>query len=88
MKKFLAIAAGIAAFATVIPAYAQVTVDTPVGGVRIGEPPRHEDRVIVKEREPVLIERDVRGTRRDCDSVTVKERVPGATISSTTKECD
>ena len=88
MKKFLAIAAGVAAFATVIPAYAQVTVDTPVGGVRIGEPPRHEDRVIVKEREPVLIERDVRGTRRDCDSVTVKERVPGATISSTTKECD
>jgi len=88
MKKFLAIAAGITALATVIPAYAQVTVDTPVGGVRIGEPPRHEDRVIVKEREPVLIERDVRGTRRDCDSVTVKERVPGATISSTTKECD
>ena len=88
MKKLLAIAAATAAFATFAPAYAQVAVDTPVGGVRIGEPPRHEERVIVKERDPVLIERAVRGTRRDCDSVTVKEHVPGATIKSTTKDCD
>jgi hypothetical protein len=88
MKKILVVAAAAAAFATFAPAYAQVAIDTPVGGVRIGEPPRHEDRVIVKERDPVLIERDVRGTRRDCDSVTVKERVPGATIKSTTTNCD
>jgi uncharacterized protein YcfJ len=88
MKKFLVIAAAAAAFASFAPAYAQVSVETPVGGVRIGEPPRHEDRVIVKEREPVLIEKEVRGTRRDCDSVTVKERVPGATITETTRRCD
>jgi uncharacterized protein YcfJ len=88
MKKFLVIAAATAALVGVAPAYAQVAIDTPVGGVRIGEPPRHEDRVIVKEREPVLIEKEVRGTRRDCDSVTVKERVPGATVSETVKRCD
>jgi hypothetical protein len=87
MKKFLVVAAAAAAFASFAPANAQVAIDTPVGGVRIGEP-RHEERVIVKEREPVLIEREVRGTRRDCDSVTVKERVPGATVTQTTKQCD
>ncbi len=88
MRKFLIIAASTAAVLSLAPAYAQVAVDTPVGGVRIGEPPRHEDRVIVKEREPVLIEKEVRGTRRDCDSVTVKERTPGATVTETTKHCD
>ena len=88
MKKLLVIAATTVAVLNYAPVYAQVAVDTPVGGVRIGEPPRHEDRVIVKEREPVLIEKEVRGNRRDCDSVTVKERTPGATVSQTTKHCD
>jgi hypothetical protein len=40
MRKFLILAAGVAAFTSFAPAsYAQgIVVDTPVGGVRIGEP--------------------------------------------------
>ena len=40
MRKFLILAAGIAAFTSFAPAsYAQgIAVDTPVGGVRIGDP--------------------------------------------------
>jgi hypothetical protein len=40
MRKFLILAAGVAAFTSFAPAsYAQgIAVDTPVGGVRIGDP--------------------------------------------------
>ncbi len=44
MKKFLIAAsiAAVASFATAVPTLAQgVAIDTPVGGVRIGEPYRH-----------------------------------------------
>ena len=48
MRKFLILAAGVVAFTSFAPAsYAQgIAVDTPVGGVRIGEPGyrHHYDR--------------------------------------------
>jgi hypothetical protein len=67
---------------------AQVTVETPAGGVRIGEPPRHEERVIVKERErPAMEEREVRG-RPGCDSKTVHEEGPGGSETRTKTRCD
>src|SRR4051794_41948783 len=66
MRKFLILAAGIAAFTSFAPAsYAQsIGVDTPIGGVRIGEPGyRHHyrdyDGPVVRERR-VYRDRDVR----------------------------
>ena len=75
MKKFLILAAGIAAFTSFAPAsYAQgIGIDTPVGGVRIGEPGyRHHyrdyDRPVVRERR---IYRE-RGVGLNCRTVTVE----------------
>jgi hypothetical protein len=70
MRKFLILLAGIAALTTFAPAAnAQgVSVDTPVGGVRIGEPGyRHYDRW--QERR-VYRDRDVR-LGGDCRTVTI-----------------
>jgi len=76
MRKFLILAAGIAAFTSFAPAsYAQsIGVDTPVGGVRIGEPGyRHHyrdyDGPVVRERR-VYRDRDVR--LGGCRTVTVE----------------
>jgi hypothetical protein len=78
MRKFLILAAGIAAFTSFAPAsYAQgIAVDTPVGGVRIGEPGyRHNgyryhdgpyvDRRVYRERNVGLGCRTVTITRDD-----------------------
>jgi hypothetical protein len=77
MRKFLILAAGIAAFTSFAPAsYAQgIAIDTPVGGVRVGEPGyRHHyyrdyDRPFVRERR-VYRDRDVR-LGGDCRTVTI-----------------
>lgn len=76
MRKFLILAAGIAAFTSFAPAsYAQsIGVDTPIGGVRIGEPGyRHHyrdyDGPVVRERR-VYRDRDVR--LGGCRTVTVE----------------
>ena len=56
------------------PAAAQFAVDTPVGGVRIGEPGyrhyRHYDGPVVRERR-IYRERDV-GLRGNCRTVTIE----------------
>jgi hypothetical protein len=78
MRKFLILAAGVAAFTSFAPAsYAQgIAVDTPVGGVRIGDPGyrhgygyRSYDGPYVQERR-VYRERDVR-MGGDCRTVTI-----------------
>ena len=76
MRKFLILAAGIAAFTSFAPAsYAQgIAIDTPVGGVRVGEPGyRHHyrdyDGPVVRERR-IYRDRDVR-LGGDCRTVTI-----------------
>jgi hypothetical protein len=71
MRKFLILAAGVAAFTSFAPAsYAQgIVVDTPVGGVRIGEPGYRHDGPVVRERR-VYRDRDVR-LGGDCRTVTI-----------------
>jgi hypothetical protein len=82
MKPWLLIAATAAAFTLFAPAasQAQVAVEVPGVGVRIGEPPpRHRDRVI---------EREVRGGR-DCQTKSVTETGPDGTSRTVTrKRCD
>ena len=75
MRKFLILAAGIAAFTSFAPAsYAQgIAVDTPVGGVRIGDPGyrhgyRSYDGPYVERR--VYRDRAVR-LGGDCRTVTI-----------------
>ena len=77
MRKFLILAAGIAAFTSFAPAsYAQgIGIDTPVGGVRIGEPGyRHHyrdyDGPVVRERR-IYRDRDVR-MGGGCRTVTIQ----------------
>jgi hypothetical protein len=78
MRKFLILAAGIAAFTSFAPAsYAQgIAVDTPVGGVRIGEPGyrhngyREYDRPVVRERR-IYRDRAVR-LGGGCRTVTIE----------------
>ena len=73
MKTFLISAAALVTAAALTPAFAQLAVDTPVGGVRIGEPGyrqhyRDYDRPIVRERR---IYRE-RGVGLNCRTVTVE----------------
>ena len=75
MRKFLILLAGVAALTTFAPASnAQgIAVDTPVGGVRIGEPGyrhyRDHDGPVVQERR-VYRDRDVR-LGGGCRTVTI-----------------
>jgi hypothetical protein len=75
MRKFLILAAGIAAFTSFAPAsYAQgIGIETPVGGVRIGEPGyrhyRDYDRPYVRERR-IYRDREV-GLGGGCRTVTI-----------------
>ena len=72
MKTFLISAAALVTAAALTPAFAQFAVDTPVGGVRIGEPSyrhyRDYDRPIVRESR---IYRE-RGVGLNCRTVTVE----------------
>jgi hypothetical protein len=80
MKLFTLIAAT-AVFTAFAPmsSNAQVSVEVPGVGFRIGEPPHHRDR---------LIERDVRGGS-ECKTVTVHETAPdGSSRTVTRKKCD
>lgn len=76
----LAAAGSIAAFAPTTASQAQIAVEVPGVGVRIGEPPR-------RDRERVLEERDVRGGPK-CRTVTVTEDTPNGSRSRTKQECD
>jgi hypothetical protein len=76
----LATAAAITSLAATA-SYAQVSVEVPGVGVRVGEPPppRREERVI---------EREVRGGP-DCRTVTVQETTPdGSSRTVTRRKCD
>ena len=72
MKTLLISAAALVTAAIVTPAFAQIAVDTPVGGVRIGEPGyrhyRDYDRPVIRERR---IYRE-RGVRLNCRTVTIE----------------
>ena len=69
MKILLISAAALVTAAVLTPALAQIAVDTPVGGVRIGEPGyRHYDRPVVRERR---IYRD-RAVGLNCRTVTIE----------------
>ena len=72
MKTLLISAAVLATAAVLTPASAQLAVDTPVGGVRIGEPVyrhyRDYDRPVVRERR---IYRE-RGVGMRCRTVTIE----------------
>jgi hypothetical protein len=76
MRNLVISAAAVAAATVFAPAasVAQIAVDTPVGGVRIGEPGYHRyyrgyDGPVVRERR-VYRERDV-GLRGDCRTITI-----------------
>lgn len=87
MKQLLIVcaASAVVTLFTPVASYAQIAVDTPVGGVRIGEPPRHDERVIRDEDR--MHEREVSG-RPGCKSVTVKETGPEGERSVTRQKCD
>jgi hypothetical protein len=86
-KQLIWVAAALIAASAPAVSYAQVSVDVPGVGVRVGEPPRHDD-VIVKERSgPAMEERDVRA-RPDCKSVTVQRDTPGGSESKTKTRCN
>ena len=71
MRKMFVLLGTAAVIAVASPAAAQFAVDTPVGGVRIGEPRyRHYDGPVVRERR-VYRERDV-GLRSGCRTVTIE----------------
>jgi hypothetical protein len=82
MKHWFVLLATTAAFTAFAPAaQAQIAVEVPGVGVRIGEPPppRREERVI---------EREVRGGP-ECKSVTVTETGPdGSSRTVTRRRCD
>jgi len=82
MKHWYVSLATAAAITTFAPAasYAQVAVDVPGVGVRIGEPPPPP-----RER---VIEREVRGGP-ECKTVSVTERGPdGSSRTVTRRKCD
>jgi hypothetical protein len=91
MKQHLTFVVLTAAMTTFAPmsSNAQVTVETPGVGTRVGEPPRQDEKVIIKEREraPVMEEREVRGGS-DCKSVTVQRDTPVGSESKTKTKCD
>ena len=81
MKHWFILLAATAAFTAFAPAsQAQVAVEVPGVGVRIGEPPPPP-----RER---IIEREVRGGA-ECKTVTVQETAPdGSSRTVTRKRCD
>ncbi|MEA2873034.1 MAG: hypothetical protein QOF14_2635 [Hyphomicrobiales bacterium] len=81
MKHWFVLFAATAAFTAFAPAsQAQVAVEVPGVGVRIGEPPP-------PRREERIIEREVRGN--DCRTVSVTETGPdGSTRTVTRRKCD
>ena len=81
MKNWFVLIAATAAFTAFAPAsQAQVSVQVPGVGVRIGEPPPPR----VEER---IIEREVRGG--DCKTVSVQETAPdGSSRTVTRRQCD
>ena len=82
MKHWFVLLTATAAFTAFAPmsSNAQVSVDVPGVGVRIGEPPR-------RDRERVIEEREVRGGPK-CRTVTVTEDTPNGSRSRTKQECD
>lgn len=82
MKHWFVLLTATVAFTAFAPAsQAQVAVEVPGVGVRIGEPPP-------PRREERIIEREVRGGP-DCKSVSVTETAPdGSTRTVTRKKCD
>jgi len=74
----LTTAAAFTAFAP-MSSQAQVAVEVPGVGVRIGEPP--------PPRRERIIEREVRGGP-ECRSVTVTEETPTGTRTVTRRKCD
>ena len=83
MKHWFMLLAATAAFTAFAPAsQAQIAVEVPGVGVRIGEPP--PPRV----REERIIEREVRGGP-ECRTVTVQEVAPdGSSRTVTRQKCD
>lgn len=83
MTRWLVLMAAATSIATFAPsgAQAQIGIEVPGVGVRIGEPPR-------RDRERVFEERDVRGGPPKCRTVTVTEDTPSGSRSRTKQECD
>ena len=81
MKHWFVLLAATAAFTAFAPAtQAQVSVQVPGVGVRIGEPPP-------PRRAERIIEREVRGA--DCRTVSVTETGPdGSSRTVTRRQCD
>ena len=81
MKHWFVLLTTAAAFTAFAPmsSQAQVAVEVPGVGVRIGEPP--------PPRRERIIEREVRGGP-ECRSVTVTEETPTGTRTVTRRKCD
>lgn len=81
MKRWFVLLTTAAAFTAFAPASsnAQIAVEVPGVGVRIGQPPPPP-----RER---IIEREVRGGP-ECRSVTVTEETPTGTRTVTRQKCD
>ena len=81
MKHWFVLLTTAAAFTAFAPmsSQAQVAVEVPGVGVRIGEPP--------PPRRERIIEREVRGGP-ECRTVTVTEETPTGTRTVTRRKCD
>ncbi len=82
MKHWFLLVTTAAAFTAFAPmsSNAQIAVEVPGVGVRIGEPPP-------PRREERIIEREVRGGP-ECRTVTVTEDTPTGTRTVTRQKCD
>jgi hypothetical protein len=83
MKHWFLLVTTAAAFSAFTPAasQAQIAVEVPGVGVRIGEPPP-------PRRDRVWEEREVRRGGPDCRSVTVQEETPYGVRTVTRRQCD
>ena len=81
MKRWFVLLTTAAAFTAFAPmaSNAQIAVEVPGVGVRIGEPPPPP-----RER---VIEREVRGGP-ECRTVTIQEETPTGTRTVTRRQCD
>ena len=81
MKRWFVLLTTVAAFTAFAPmsSNAQIAVEVPGVGVRIGEPP--------PPRRERVIEREVRGGP-ECRTVTIQEDTPTGTRTVTRRQCD
>ncbi|BAT57928.1 hypothetical protein GJW-30_1_00439 [Variibacter gotjawalensis] len=89
MRKLLCASLMGASLALPLPAVAQVQVDVPGVGVRIGEPPVYERERYRDRREDVEVRERRDYNTGECRTRTVqRERPDGTTVTAQDRVCD